>query len=73
MERFACALSTMSCRRRGTRLEGKLAVPVDFGLKARLADRLLDHIDPAAQDSGQALFQMLQPAEVVEAMARKIV
>ena len=31
-------------------LEGKGAIPVDFGLQLLLADRLLDHIDAAAED-----------------------
>ena len=38
----ALALSMMSCKRNGTGLEGKSAVPVKFGLQPLLADRLLD-------------------------------
>jgi len=63
----------MSCRRRGTRLEGKGAVLVDFSLQHLLADWLLDYVYPAAQEVRQSLLQRFKFGEVIEAAFGKIV
>ena len=63
----------MSCRRRGTRLEDKGTIPVDFSLKQRFADRFFDYIDRAAEDDRELTVKVFQSGEVVEAAGGKTI
>src|ERR1017187_3911944 len=62
----------MSSSRRAGLSEGKGAVPVDLYLKTLLAHRLFDDIHLAAQNAGQALFEIAQTAEIIEPWRREI-
>src|ERR1022692_1896829 len=62
----------MSSSRRAGLSEGKGTVPVDLYLKTLLAHRLFDDIHLAAQNAGQALFEIAQTAEIIEPWRREI-
>src|ERR1700733_7076651 len=63
----------MSSRRRAVLSEGNGAVPVDLCLKTLLAHRLFDDIHLAAQNAGQAPFELAQAAEIIETWRREII
>ena len=62
----------MCSSRRAGFSEGKGAVPVDLFLEPLLAHRLFDHIHLAAEQLGQMLLKIVQPAEIVKAAMRKV-
>src|SRR6266571_4891012 len=62
----------MSSRRRAGFSEGKGAVPVDLFLETLLAHRLFNHVHLAAEQLGQMLLKVFQPAEIVKAALRKV-
>ena len=63
---IASAFSMISSRRRIGFSEGNGAVPVDFFLEAFFPNRFLDYVDPAAKNVGQAAFQRIQAADIVQ-------
>jgi hypothetical protein len=68
-----CALSIMSRRRRGIRLEGKGAVSVDFVLKTLLSYGFRHYIDFTAEQPREALLKLLKLPERIEAATAKAV
>ena len=63
ISQFSCCFAS---RRRAGLSEGTRAVPVNLGLKTILPHRLFDDIHLAAQNSGQAPFEVAQAAEIIE-------
>lgn len=51
--------------------EGKEAVPVNFPLEGFLSNRLGDDVDLALQHSGEQLFQLVEPVEIIESTGGK--
>lgn len=63
----------MSSKRRTGLSEGKCTVPVDFSLQTLLAHRLLDDVNFAAQNSGQAPFEFVQAGYVIQSWRREMI